>query len=277
MTACTNPNQPFQLHIGDALDVLPKLPPRSVDCIVTSPPYAGQRSNEYGGIPEDEYPTWFADRLDAAREALTETGSVAFVIRPHIRHGQLSDYVLRTRLELRSRGWIEHDEWIWDKVSGPPTGPNGWPRRSWEHILWVSPRRRPWCDPLGNGQDSERIGITHGRMYVKGYGGHEARGVVRSGRARGIDLARFSTGHNTKGDHVDHPAPYPPKLAAWIIRYLCPPGGIVCDPYCGSGSTGAAAIGEGRRFVGIDIHSEYINMTRRRLSSMQPQLPAQAG
>jgi len=59
----------------------------------------------------------------------------------------------------------------------------------------------------------------------------------------------------------------PPALAAWIIRYICPPGGTVLDPFCGSGSTGMAAFSEGMNFVGVDIHQEYVDMTRRRLSA----------
>lgn len=258
----------WTIHHGDALDVLPRLTAGTIDCIVTSPPYAGQRAAEYGGIAPEEYPAWLADRLDAARPALTDSASVAIVIRPHIRKGRLSDYVLRTRLELRERGWVECDEWIWDKVSGPPTGPNSAPRRSWEHILWLAPSPKPWCDPLANGRDSERIGIDHGRMYVKGYGGHSVWGKIRSGRSRGIDIARFSTAHNTRGDAVDHPAPYPPALAAWIIRYLCPPEGTVCDPFAGSGSTGVAALGESRKFVGIDVHKEYVDMAEQRLAAL---------
>ncbi|MCD0446473.1 site-specific DNA-methyltransferase [Glycomyces sp. A-F 0318] len=258
----------FQLHCGDALDVLPRLAPGSVDCVVTSPPYAQQRRREYGGVDEAHYPVWFADRLEAARPALTVRGSVAIVIRPHVRRGELSDYVLRTRLELRERGWIECDEWIWDKGSGPPIGSKLWPRRSWEHILWFAPRKHPWCDPRANGRATERMFTGHGgRMFRHQYGGVTADSAPYAGIARGTDVARVPCAHNTKGDDVAHPAPFPPKLAAWIIRYLAPPGGTVLDPFAGSGSTGVAAIAEGRSFVGVDRDGDYVAMMGRRLAS----------
>lgn len=259
------------LRCGDALEVLPRLPKASVDCIVTSPPYAQQRKREYGGVPEATYPTWLADRLDAARPALTERASVAVVIRPHIRNGQLSDYVLRTRLELRDRGWCELDEWIWDKGSGFPTAPNDRPRRSWEHILWFAPgSTRPWCDPRGNGRPQTAPFKMHGRLFRNQYGGHRHRTVPYDAPpiARGIDIARIRLGQNAKGDDVAHPAPYPPALAAWIIRYLAPPGGRVLDPFCGSGSTGVAALSEGRSFTGVDVQPEYVALTGRRLTAL---------
>ncbi|MCD0446472.1 site-specific DNA-methyltransferase [Glycomyces sp. A-F 0318] len=243
----------FDLHCGDALDVLPRLTPRSVDCIVTSPPYAEQRKADYGGVHERIYPTWLADRLDAAKPALTDRASVAIVIRPHIRGGQLSDYVLRTRLELRERGWVEVDEWIWDKGSGMPTAPNDRPRRSWEHILWFAPSRtRPWCDPRANGRPQTQPFKVEGRLFRNGYGRHKLRTApyVPHPIARGIDLARIRLGQNITGDEVAHPAPFPPALAAWIIRYVCPPGGRVLDPFAGSGSTGLAALAEDRAFHG---------------------------
>lgn len=267
----------IDLHCGDALDVLPRLTPASVNCIVTSPPYAQQRRDDYGGVDEAAYPTWLADRLDAARTALTERASVAIVIRPHVRRGELSDYVLRTRLELRGRGWIECDEWIWDKGSGMPTAPNDRPRRSWEHILWFAPTRtRPWCDPRANGKPQTQPFKVQGRLFRNGYGRHKLRTApyVPHPISRGIDLARIRLGQNITGDDVAHPAPFPPALAAWIIRYVCPPGGRVLDPFAGSGSTGLAALAEGRAFTGVDIHPEYVDLMRRRLTPPPPAGPA---
>jgi len=46
---------------GDCLEVLKTLPENSIDLIVTSPPYAEQRQDSYGGVPEDEYPAWMLD------------------------------------------------------------------------------------------------------------------------------------------------------------------------------------------------------------------------
>ena len=53
------------------------------------------------------------------------------------------------------------------------------------------------------------------------------------------------------------------------MRYLCklvtPPGGIILDPFMGSGSTGKAAVIEGFNFIGIDLNPEYLEIARRRI------------
>jgi hypothetical protein len=61
-------------------------------------------------------------------------------------------------------------------------------------------------------------------------------------------------------------APFPEKLAAWFVRSHCPPGGIVLDPFGGSGSTVAAALKEGRRGVSLDIRPSQCMLARQRLA-----------
>ena len=52
----------------------------------------------------------------------------------------------------------------------------------------------------------------------------------------------------------------------WLVRLLCPPGGLVLDPTCGSGTTGAAAVLEGRRFVGIELEPAYMEIAAARIA-----------
>jgi hypothetical protein len=122
----------------------------SVDLVCTSPPYDLQRVRQYGGIHEARYPRWTVEWMEQIRPLLKKHASVAIVIRPNVRDGQISDYVLRTRLALRDAGWRECDELIWIKPGAPPIGSKIRPRRSWESILWFSRSRRPFCDPKAN-------------------------------------------------------------------------------------------------------------------------------
>jgi site-specific DNA-methyltransferase (adenine-specific) len=62
-----------------------------------------------------------------------------------------------------------------------------------------------------------------------------------------------------------HPTVKPIELMRWLVRLACPPGGVVLDPFCGSGSTGAAALLEGRQFIGIEREREYVEIARARL------------
>jgi site-specific DNA-methyltransferase (adenine-specific) len=63
-----------------------------------------------------------------------------------------------------------------------------------------------------------------------------------------------------------HPTVKPLQLMRWITRLLCPPGGVVLDPFAGSGSTGAASLLEGRRFVGIERDERYVRVARARIA-----------
>ena len=93
---------------GDCTQVLqsPWLSPGSVKAVVTSPPYANQRKNHYGGISEDDYPDWTVSWMREIKPLLDPLGSVMIVISEHVQNGVLSPYVLRTQLALHADGWF---------------------------------------------------------------------------------------------------------------------------------------------------------------------------
>lgn len=63
----------------------------------------------------------------------------------------------------------------------------------------------------------------------------------------------------------ENKAPFPESLAEFFIRSFCPPYGLVLDPFSGSGTTGAAAIRCGRRFVGVELRASQVELTERRI------------
>ncbi|HEX7298916.1 MAG TPA: site-specific DNA-methyltransferase [Solirubrobacteraceae bacterium] len=65
--------------------------------------------------------------------------------------------------------------------------------------------------------------------------------------------------------HNQHPTVKPLALMRWLVRLATPEDGLVLDPFCGSGSTGAAAVLEGRRFLGIEASPEYAVIARARI------------
>ena len=67
----------------------------------------------------------------------------------------------------------------------------------------------------------------------------------------------------------NHPTVKPIALMAWLIRLVTPPGGVVLDPFMGSGSTGIAALREGARFVGIEREPEYFRIATARIEAAQ--------
>lgn len=85
-----------------------------------------------------------------------------------------------------------------------------------------------------------------------------------------------ASGGGALGSSLAHEneAPFPLDLAAFFVKSFCPPGGLVLDPFMGSGTTGHAAIENGRRFAGCDIRQSQLDLATRRLRSVTPPLVA---
>jgi DNA modification methylase len=78
-------------------------------------------------------------------------------------------------------------------------------------------------------------------------------------------------------DKSTHPTVKPTSLMRYLCRLITPPGGVVLDPFMGSGSTGRGAILEGFSFIGIEREAEYIDIARRRISEAQESVQEQQG
>ena len=202
---------------GDAFDLIPKLKNGSINLVVTSPPYCEQRK-DYKGVSEAEYPEWTTEWMGLLWDKLADDGSVFIVIRPHIKAGSLSDYVLRTRLALRDDGWTECEELIWLKPDAPPLGSRQRPRRTWEHILWFSKTPKPFVNLKACGRETERIGFAGSIRFGVGGDSPIGHGQARSmtnGVARTPDVFTATIGSNGTG--IDHPAVFPVALAEQLI------------------------------------------------------------
>ena len=77
-----------------------------------------------------------------------------------------------------------------------------------------------------------------------------------------------------KGKDNNHPTVKPVDLMAYLIRVYCPSGASVLDPFCGSGSTGVAAIRENRQFTGIDLSPEYVKIAIERCTVEEVSQPS---
>ena len=67
-----------------------------------------------------------------------------------------------------------------------------------------------------------------------------------------------------------HPTVKPLALMRWLVRLSCPPSGVVLDPTCGSGTTGAASLLEGRGFIGIELDPSYVDIAAARIAHWAP-------
>jgi len=247
---------------GDCRDVISSLPDDSISLGLVSPPYAQQRDGLYPGVPEDQYPDFTVQWMSQLWSKLTDDGSVLIVIDPHVREGELADYVLRTQLALRDAGWKQHMPLIWLKEDRCPLGHRGWLRHSYEQILWFSKTGKPFCDPKAGGVETvvESPRYRHSRWSP---GGRLTRGIKRAS-----DVINVPVGRTPKG--IDHPAMFPVELAEKLIQHFCRPGGAVWDGFAGSGNSLIAAARLGHPFYGCDVVPKYVEIATQRLDRIRP-------
>lgn len=134
------PSTPFLNRIlhGDCRDLLKQLPDESIDLIITSPPYADQRKEVYGGIYPDHYVEWFLPIAAELKRVLKPSGSFVLNIKERVVGGERHTYVLELILAMRKQGWLWTEEYIWHKKN---CYPGKWPNRfrdAWERLLHFS-------------------------------------------------------------------------------------------------------------------------------------------
>lgn len=248
-----------RIYLGDCVKTAQELARsygKFVDCVITSPPYAEQRKHQYGGISEDEYPLFTLGWLNGIEPILKDDANVFINIRPHIKNGVISYYVLKTRLLLRENGWNECEELIWYKPDSPPLGSINRPRRAYEHILWFSRSKRPYCDAKAVGKESDRLGFEASKFEQGGKSHiHAGQNKAKSGVARGIDVIIAGTSKVEKG--IKHPAMYPKEVPDYLIKLGCPQNGFIFDPFSGSGTTIRAAVDNDCGFIGAELSDDY--------------------
>jgi SAM-dependent methyltransferase len=119
---------------------------------------------------------------------------------------------------------------------------------------------------------SDGDGADGTRALGKGVGRRTA-GTVRDAYGDTGSAARFfycaKASKRDRGESNRHPTVKPTALMRYLCRLLTPPGGLVLDPFTGSGSTGRGAVLEGFRFVGMELDAEHIGEAKRRILEVQ--------
>ena len=117
---------------------------------------------------------------------------------------------------------------------------------------------------------SRAAGVRKGMGFhgAEGDGGPAIEGSTGSA-ARFFYCAKASK--KDRGEGNTHPTVKPTDLMRYLCRLVTPPGGVVLDPFMGSGSTGKAAVLEGFRFIGCELSPEYLNFAQARINTAQQQ------
>ena len=124
-----------RIIFGDCADKLKDIPDNFVDLVVTSPPYADQRKNSYGGIHPNKYVKWFLPISSELLRVMKPTGTFILNIKERVMDGERHTYVIELILEMRKQGWLWTEEFMWHKKNSYP---GKWPNRfrdSWERLL----------------------------------------------------------------------------------------------------------------------------------------------
>jgi len=266
--------------LGDCQDVLKNLPDNSVDLIFTSPPYADQRKNTYGGVSPDQYVEWFLPKTEQFLRILKPTGTFILNIKERVVNGERHTYVLELIIEMRKQGWLWTEEFIWHKKNSYP---GKWPNRfrdNWERLIQFNKQKKftmnqeavmvpvgDWAkDRLANlsstdqTRDESKVGSGFGKRVANWLG----RELVYPTNV--IHLA-------TECGNRNHSAAFPADLPEWFIKLFTNADDLVLDPFMGSGTTALAAVKLGRNFTGIDTNPEYVTLAQNRIANVQMKLP----
>ncbi len=234
--------------LGDAREVLKRLPSNCVHLMVTSPPYnVGKEYDE--DLSLSEYMGLIEEVMREVYRVLVWGGRACFNVanlgrRPYI---PLHAYLIQVFEEI---GFLLRGEIIWDKgdaVSGSST--------AWG--TWMSA-----VNPTLRDQHEYIIVLSKGSFKrVRGEGKEDT--ITREEFLEYTrSVWRFPP---ESARRVGHPAPFPEELPRRCIQLYTFSGDVVLDPFAGSGTTCVAAARLGRHYVCIDNKEEYVELARKRL------------
>lgn len=258
----------MELIAGDCLEWMRAQPDESVDLVFGSPPYESARKYGIGfALSGQDWVNWMAER--AIEMARISRGLVALVVEGQTSQFRWSATPALLMADLHRAGLHLRKPPIMHRVGIPGSGGPDWLRNDYEFVVCVSrPGRLVWSDPTALGKPPAYA--PGGRPSHRRQSGQRVAGrTYRPPKlANPGNVIHVPVG----GGHLGHPlaheneAPFGVKLAAFFVRSFCPPGGVVLDPFCGSGTTGQAALENDRDFVGIDIRESQVDLSRRRLA-----------
>lgn len=239
-----------QVILGDCLEVMKQFPDNYFDCCLTDPPY-GTTALDFDQTPID-WAAWWTEvhRVTKENAVIVCFAADLFTV----------DLIQSNRKNYRYR-------LVWEKTM--PTGfldANRRPLRAHEDILIFA---RKFKGSTYNAQKEEGEAYKRPpRSSERHYGPTTQNpGVLSDGARHPKTIIKFA---NPNGG--PHPTQKPLDLMQWLVSTYTNPGDKVLDPFCGSGTTGAACVALHREFVGVELDPKYHAIAQRRVRVAVPAL-----
>jgi DNA modification methylase len=266
----------WSIYQGSSESVLTRLPEASVHCVVTSPPYYWLR--DYGvdgqiGLEEtiDGYVKSICGVMDVVKHVLRPDGLLFLNLGDTYYSGKGKSHGLdrksnkrrfglravdksgglgiglqrksaigipwRVAIEMSGRGWVLRSPIIWHRENCLPESVGDRPSRSYEHLFMFAHSRKYFFNkqPLIDQKVEEDMWTIPARPKA----------------GNGLDIA-----------------PYPDELVKRCLEIGCPEGGVVLDPFVGSGTTTRVAVSMGRPAIGIDLNREFCIYSANQLRAL---------
>ena len=263
-----------KLHLGDSREVLKSIEDNSIDLIFTSPPYADQRKNTYGGVHPNNYVKWFLPISNELLRVLKPTGTFILNIKEKVVDSERSTYVMELILAMRKQGWLWTEEFIWHKKN---CYPGKWPNRfrdAWERLLQFNKTKNfnmfqdevmvpvgDWAKTrLKNLSETDR---TRDNSKVGSGFGKNISNWLNRDKAYPSNVLHLATECGNK----NHSAAFPEDLPEWFIKLFTRKYDTILDPFMGSGTTNLVAQRMMRNSIGIEIMPEYFNLVTTQIEA----------
>lgn len=282
-------------YCGDSLEMLPRIRSKSIDLILTSPPFALTRKKEYGNRSADEYVDWFLAFAPHFHRILKECGSLVI----DLGGAYLPGYPIRSfyQYELLIRLCKEHEfflaqEFFHYNPSRLPT-PAEWVtvrrirvKDSVNVVWWLSKSQFPKAN---NRNVLKPYSKSMKGLLKNGYkprlrpSGHDISNKFQNDNKGAIppNLLEFANTESNssymkrcKAANVKpHPARFPVRFADFFIEFLTDPGDVILDPFAGSNTTGQSAETLNRRWVAFEISEKYVQASVLRFQEVDDLFP----
>ena len=251
------------LEQGDAATVMRRIEDESIDCIVTTPPYWRRRHQGTESITAETMDDFIAELLEAMAQAwrvLKPQGSMWLNMGDDTTDGFVQGIPWRVVLAMMDKqGWRLVNEVVWNKTTTSPQGSQDHLRKVHEFMFHLVKSEEFYYN-------DEELRRTYARIVRNDTKGRKKGDKVKDHYLQPEDDHGMVPGDvwtiGVQRSGIAHYCVAPETLYRLPLVATCPRGGIVLDPYCGTGTTCKLAYDMNLRSIGIDINPKYIQQAR---------------